>query len=210
VSRVGVQDDFFEVGGDSILAIQVVARAQEAGLQLTAYDLFAHPTVEGLAEVAGAAVRVDAEQGEVTGPVFLAPTQWWFSQASPADRHHWNTSVLVRLHVPVDAAVVATGVERLLAHHDGLRQRFLLSAANSRARGSRRSATRSRSRSTTCPASTRRSRTGAWWNCSTGSSRALTPRSGRCCGSRWCASRRGRTASRSWLIGSWPTLRRCG
>jgi amino acid adenylation domain-containing protein/non-ribosomal peptide synthase protein (TIGR01720 family) len=134
VSRVGVQDDFFEVGGDSILAIQVVARAQEAGLQLTAYDLFAHPTVEGLAEVAGAAVRVDAEQGEVTGPVFLAPTQWWFSQASPADRHHWNTSVLVRLHVPVDAAVVATGVERLLAHHDGLRQRFLLSAANSRAR----------------------------------------------------------------------------
>ena len=134
VSRVGVHDDFFEVGGDSILAIQVVARAQEAGLQLTAYDLFAHPTVAALAEAATAAVRVDAEQREVTGPVALAPMQQWFCQQPLADWRHWNTSVMVQLHVPVAAAVVRTGVERLLAHHDGLRQRFLLSGAKSRSR----------------------------------------------------------------------------
>ncbi|WP_051723653.1 non-ribosomal peptide synthetase [Micromonospora chokoriensis] len=55
LDQVGPHDNFFEIGGDSILAIQVVARAQEAGLALTPYDLFAHPTVAALAGIAEAA-----------------------------------------------------------------------------------------------------------------------------------------------------------
>jgi amino acid adenylation domain-containing protein len=49
VDRVGLDDDFFVAGGDSILAIRLVARARGAGLALTVRDVFAHPTVAGLA-----------------------------------------------------------------------------------------------------------------------------------------------------------------
>jgi amino acid adenylation domain-containing protein len=52
VTLVGRNDNFFELGGDSILAIQVVARAQEAGIALSPLDLFEHPTVALLAQVA--------------------------------------------------------------------------------------------------------------------------------------------------------------
>ncbi|HWH00600.1 MAG TPA: amino acid adenylation domain-containing protein, partial [Pilimelia sp.] len=49
VERVGVTDNFFALGGDSILSIQVVSQARRAGLRLTAKDLFLHQTVGELA-----------------------------------------------------------------------------------------------------------------------------------------------------------------
>ena len=49
VARVGRDDDYFALGGDSILAIRVVALAKEAGLAITLPDLFAHPTLHRLA-----------------------------------------------------------------------------------------------------------------------------------------------------------------
>jgi amino acid adenylation domain-containing protein len=47
--RVGRRDGFFELGGDSILSIQVVSRAREKGLALRPHDLFLHPTIADLA-----------------------------------------------------------------------------------------------------------------------------------------------------------------
>jgi amino acid adenylation domain-containing protein/non-ribosomal peptide synthase protein (TIGR01720 family) len=134
VDRVGIHDNFFEIGGDSILAIQIVARAQEAGLRLSPYDLFAYPTVAALADVATAGPNVDAEQGDVTGPVPVAPTQYGFCTAGIEEPHHWNASVLVSLRDPVEERLLREAVEHLLAHHDGLRQRFLLAGERTRVR----------------------------------------------------------------------------
>jgi aryl carrier-like protein len=53
VDLVRPQDGFFEVGGDSVLAVRVVARAREAGLALSVRDLFDHQTAETLAAVIG-------------------------------------------------------------------------------------------------------------------------------------------------------------
>jgi aryl carrier-like protein len=57
VERVGVTQDFFEVGGDSIRSIQIVARCKRAGIHIRPSDLFQHPTVAALAAVADAAPR---------------------------------------------------------------------------------------------------------------------------------------------------------
>jgi aryl carrier-like protein len=51
VELVRPGDGFFEVGGDSVLAVQVVARAREAGLAFSVRDLFDHQTAETLAAV---------------------------------------------------------------------------------------------------------------------------------------------------------------
>jgi aryl carrier-like protein len=53
VDVVRPEDGFFEVGGDSVLAVQVVARAREAGLVLGVRDLFDHQTAASLAAVIG-------------------------------------------------------------------------------------------------------------------------------------------------------------
>jgi len=47
---LGVTDNFFEAGGDSIQSLQIIARAREAGWRLTPRQVFEHPTVAGLAQ----------------------------------------------------------------------------------------------------------------------------------------------------------------
>ncbi|WP_448320977.1 non-ribosomal peptide synthetase, partial [Streptomyces sp. CO7] len=55
IARVGADDNFFSLGGDSILSIQVVAEARQAGLAVTSRDVYRHQTVAALARRADAA-----------------------------------------------------------------------------------------------------------------------------------------------------------
>lgn len=65
IDRVGARDNFFDLGGDSILTIQVVSRARQAGLRLSAKDVFLHQSVAELA----AAATVVHDDGNGTAPV---------------------------------------------------------------------------------------------------------------------------------------------
>jgi amino acid adenylation domain-containing protein len=67
VERVGVTDDFFAFGGDSIAAIRVVSRARAHGVRLTSKDLFTAPTVAGLAEIADRAAGEPERDGRPAG-----------------------------------------------------------------------------------------------------------------------------------------------
>lgn len=67
LDRVGRDENFFELGGDSILSVQVVSRARAAGLGFTAVQLFAHPTVAGLAPLVEGAGPHAAEAAGPTG-----------------------------------------------------------------------------------------------------------------------------------------------
>jgi amino acid adenylation domain-containing protein/non-ribosomal peptide synthase protein (TIGR01720 family) len=121
---VGVHDNFFAVGGDSILSIQIVARAQQAGLRITPRQLFQHPTIAELAAVAGTSLEVQAEQGAVTGPVPLAPIQRWWLEQDVAEPQHWNQAFFLELREPMDASALEDAFGHLLAHHDALRLRL--------------------------------------------------------------------------------------
>ncbi|HWM91033.1 MAG TPA: amino acid adenylation domain-containing protein [Thermoanaerobaculia bacterium] len=132
LDSVGLHDDFFQIGGDSILAIQVVARAAEAGLYVEPRQLFESPTVAGMAAVAAGAPRTDAEQGPVAGPVPLTPIQRWFLEDfDPPVPHHWNLGLMLEVAegVALDPARMARAVARLVEHHDQLRARFIRTGA---------------------------------------------------------------------------------
>ncbi|MDZ7269873.1 MAG: amino acid adenylation domain-containing protein [candidate division KSB1 bacterium] len=129
VKPIGVHDNFFELGGDSIVSIQMIARASQAGIQLTPKLLFQHPTIAGLAAVAGTSTTAVAEQGLVTGPVPLTPIQHWFFSRHDTALHHWNTSIMLAMAQPLDPAMLAQTVQLLLTHHDALRLRFQRTAA---------------------------------------------------------------------------------
>ncbi|HEY0606761.1 MAG TPA: amino acid adenylation domain-containing protein, partial [Herpetosiphonaceae bacterium] len=121
--QIGIHDNFFALGGDSILSIQIIARANQAGLRLTPRQLFQHQTIASLAAVAGTAPEQTAEQGLVTGPVPLTPIQHWFFTQDLPERHHWNQSALFEVRQPLDGALLEQAVQQVLAHHDALRLR---------------------------------------------------------------------------------------
>ena len=124
VPRVGADDSFFELGGDSILSIQVVARARAAGVIVTPRQLFEHPTVAGLARVAGTGAAPAAPQGPVAGEAPLTPIQRDFFARPLPNRHHFNQSVVLAPREPLEPAALAAAVAALLEHHDALRLRF--------------------------------------------------------------------------------------
>ena len=55
LDTVGIQDDFFDLGGDSLKAIELLCHAQDAGLTFELQDIFEHPTVESLSAKMGEA-----------------------------------------------------------------------------------------------------------------------------------------------------------
>ncbi|HEY3569258.1 MAG TPA: amino acid adenylation domain-containing protein [Thermoanaerobaculia bacterium] len=125
LDQVGIHDNFFELGGDSILGIQVVARARQAGLLLTPRQLFEHQTIAGLAAVAGGVEGPGDDQGPVTGEAPLTPIQRQFFAEERQRPAHFNQAVVLVPRERLDAARLAAALDRLAAHHDALRLRFI-------------------------------------------------------------------------------------
>jgi non-ribosomal peptide synthase protein (TIGR01720 family) len=123
LDRVGIHDNFFSLGGDSILSIQVIARAAQRGVRVTPGQMFIHQTVAELAAVATPVQEYRAEQDEVTGPVVLTPVQRWFLRREVPDPHHFNIGLVFDLR-DVQRAELERAVAAVMAHHDALRMRF--------------------------------------------------------------------------------------
>ena len=123
VERVGVEDNFFALGGDSILALQVVSRAHRAGLRLTSKDLFQWQTIASLSPHVVAAVSADRPVGQAAGRAPLSPIQRFLF-----DRYTipavCNQFVVAELAGDVDEAALRASVAAMLVHHDALRTRF--------------------------------------------------------------------------------------
>ncbi|MEV0505417.1 condensation domain-containing protein, partial [Streptomyces spectabilis] len=123
VDDVGAHDNFFLLGGDSILSMQVVSRLRRDGLHLATRDLFTHQTVAELAAVVTTAPQRSGE-GPVSGDVPLTPIQEWFLTTPRAAHHHFNQSALLELDGAPDPEALRAALEALLEHHDALRMRF--------------------------------------------------------------------------------------
>jgi non-ribosomal peptide synthase protein (TIGR01720 family) len=123
LDRVSTTSNFFTLGGDSILSIQIVARANRAGLRLTPTQVFEHQTVSELAAVAVPTSGIE-DQTPVSGSAPMTPAQRWFFEEDFAQPHHFNQSVLFRIHRRVDPDALRIAVRTLLEHHDALRSRF--------------------------------------------------------------------------------------
>ncbi|WP_144635211.1 non-ribosomal peptide synthetase [Bordetella genomosp. 13] len=131
--RVGALDNFFEIGGDSILSLQVISqvRASGLGLDLKLRDLMRLQTVRALCEQAPQAKREAAPRPDacVAGDVPLLPIQHWFLHEDIAQRDHYNQSVMLRSAKPVDHALLGQALALLQRRHDALRMRFTRDAA---------------------------------------------------------------------------------
>ncbi|WP_438860626.1 amino acid adenylation domain-containing protein, partial [Amycolatopsis solani] len=122
VERVGVDDNFFASGGDSILSIQVSARARRAGLEVTTADLFRHQTIAALAAVVTEA-GASPVRGPVSGAVVPTPIQRWFFDTVRVPGR-FDQAITVELTEDADEAALTAAIAALVEHHDALRTRF--------------------------------------------------------------------------------------
>ncbi|WP_274506930.1 non-ribosomal peptide synthetase [Streptomyces murinus] len=121
VDRVGCDDDFFVLGGDSIVSIRLVSLARSAGVGFAVRDVFEQRTVAGLAEVADELAPADADFDDSgTGTVEPTPIMRWFDARGGAiDGFHQA----MLLEVPADLGEkrLVSAVQALVDHHDALR-----------------------------------------------------------------------------------------
>jgi len=130
LEKVGIHDNFFQLGGDSILAIQLISRANRAGMKLAPNQLFLHQTIAELAAQAGATVA--SAPAVVTAPVqsdndaiTLSPVQYWFFEQKIAQSQHWNQAVLLKCRQTLPPDLLEKALQALQSHHACLRYRFI-------------------------------------------------------------------------------------
>ncbi len=123
LEKVGVEDDFFRIGGDSILSIQLASKLRAAGFACSIKTLFECRTVQSLAQAISAHNAlsiIDAEQGVLEGSFGLLPIQQYFFASHHIRPHHWNQSFLIK--VPqLEFARLEAILPLLVNQHDALR-----------------------------------------------------------------------------------------
>lgn len=123
VDRVGAHDNYFALGGDSIKALQIVARLREAGWRLELRDIFVAPSVASLAELIRPLVD-KGDDGPVAGEGGLLPIEEWFF-ATYGRQPHFNQTLLLTPARRLDASLLQRVLDAVVARHDGLRARFV-------------------------------------------------------------------------------------
>ncbi|MEU3424888.1 amino acid adenylation domain-containing protein [Streptomyces gardneri] len=125
---VGVHDSFFELGGDSIVAIQLVNRAREAGLAITPREVFRNRTVAALARIAGETATAPAPRVRLDADALpVSPLQeGFFFHAEFDDRAPdlYVVQELLDLDGPVDPDRLRRSLQLLLDRHPLLRAAY--------------------------------------------------------------------------------------
>ncbi|HKP74279.1 MAG TPA: condensation domain-containing protein, partial [Longimicrobiaceae bacterium] len=128
LDRVGVNESFFELGGDSILCIQVVSKARRAGIDLSPPQMFEYTTIAELAAVVGGGDEAEeapaaADESRIEGRLPLTPIQAWFLEQESPTPWHYNQSALLEIDPSLPDAALESALAAVLAHHDALRLR---------------------------------------------------------------------------------------
>jgi len=120
VNKIGVNDNFFQVGGDSIKAIQVSSQLRRYGLKVEIRDLFSNPTIKKLAECV-TRKETSADQIAVEGKIGLTPTQQWFFESHFSEPFHFNQSIMLYKEYGFNEIFLEKIFTKLVEHHDALR-----------------------------------------------------------------------------------------
>lgn len=135
-TELGVDANFFHLGGDSISAMQLVSQLRSHGVRTTVAAIFDHPTTERLADAItsspvpiddrGVLHQVQREPDEEQYDVAfaLSPIQQMFLHRVPVDHHHFNQSFVLALNETIDVGTLELAIESLVRHHSMFRARF--------------------------------------------------------------------------------------
>ncbi|RUT68621.1 amino acid adenylation domain-containing protein [Flavobacterium cupreum] len=124
VDQVGVHDNFYELGGDSIKAIQLASRSKAIGIHFQVKDIFNYQTIYEIVLHLKSVKTAIQETGLLLGEVPLHPIQkLFFERGHPVINHH-NQSILLKVSKSVSSESLVYALSELVKHHDALRLHF--------------------------------------------------------------------------------------
>ena len=121
IERIGVEDNLFTVGGDSIQAIQIVSRAKTHGLVFTVKDLFRYQTISALMPFITVSQQQSINQQAVAGEQQLLPIQTAFLNSDWQQKQHYNQSVLLKAPDDLNEETLREMIKAVVTRHDALR-----------------------------------------------------------------------------------------
>ncbi|MCC8379601.1 condensation domain-containing protein, partial [Xenorhabdus sp. PB30.3] len=128
LERISIHDNFFRIGGDSIISLQLVSKLRQAGFSLQVKTIFEAPTVAQLAVLlmqTASTAKIVAEQGLLNGEFALLPVQQTFFDWQLAQPHHWNQAFMVQIPGDIQVIQIEQALTALTERHDILHARFI-------------------------------------------------------------------------------------
>ncbi|CAF4476067.1 unnamed protein product [Rotaria socialis] len=134
IEKVGIKDDFFRMGGDSVSSVQLVGRIEkDLNLDVSIRDVFSFRTIDSLClnvclknfipKVIKVCDTQRSEQGVLTGEVPLVPIQEWFFAKCTVGINHWNQAFLIETP-NLDQSKLNDCLMTLIDYHDAFKLRF--------------------------------------------------------------------------------------
>jgi len=126
VKKIGVHDSFFDMGGDSLMAIQFVCEAEERGLVFETSTLFEHKTIVELAKFSRDAGTGEDRPDEIIEGVYpLLPRHAKFFADNFSHPNYWNRFFYFDIDHDVNPDHLQQAFDAVLIHHDSLRVSFV-------------------------------------------------------------------------------------
>ncbi len=130
--QLGIFDNFFDMGGDSILALQAVSLCQQEGIEITAKQIFEYQNIAEITAVCK--IRAEKTQHDETqhnqtiiGPVILTPIQQWFFKEIQQHIAWFNQGIILKLTQKLSVNELSSAFNMIIQHHDILRAQYLYS-----------------------------------------------------------------------------------
>lgn len=127
IDKIGVNDNFFNLGGDSLLALRMIDKAKEENILLNPSLITNFPTISEL--IKNQAKSVVKIENDITGEIPLTCDQYWYLKIMETEGRHqpnrFNINMLFETAAPLEPQYLEKAVRTLIEYHDGLRARFI-------------------------------------------------------------------------------------
>jgi amino acid adenylation domain-containing protein/non-ribosomal peptide synthase protein (TIGR01720 family) len=128
-NKISIKDDFFMLGGDSIVSIQLVSKIRETlGYSISIKDIFKYKTIELLYDnifinTKSYKKEIKSEQGILNGEFDLLPIQKWFLYSNYENKNYFNQSFMIKIP-KLNINKLKLSIKKLIEQHDSLRLKF--------------------------------------------------------------------------------------
>jgi bacitracin synthase 1 len=123
IQQIGINNNYYSLGGDSIKAIQISSKLRDYNLKVAIRDLLQHQTIKELSNYVTSTV-IQTSQEMVTGQVKLTPIQRAFFEHHYTVENHYNQSIMLYSKKGFDEKFVEKAFKKITKHHDALRMTF--------------------------------------------------------------------------------------